>query len=182
MPRFKLLAGKYVQAKYPQVRRKARLLESVPEERRSLDRLLFSELKLLAKEVGCPVDAADDEHSLTRRMVSDDPYNARDPQRNIITSEFDLEQKFGRNKFQNLDSMAAADPNNQTLLKRLEELERENAELRGKAPSAPSVDLRKMTVRQLQKYAAEEVGIEDLDDTWSKDQLIQAIESAVASV
>lgn len=191
--RFKLLAGSYIQAKYPGVRRKARVMPGVPEDRRNLESLFLDELKELASNVCCPVEDHDDEHSLRTRLVSSSVYRARDPNNNIIESDIDLE-KFGRNKFQCIDRLLEGDPVNHALLARIAGLERENAELRGGNAGIESSELhegsnsksfpnfRRMTVKQLRDYAEQEVGLESIDDTWSKDQLVQAIESAVASV
>ena len=183
MPRFKLLAGRHVQAKYPGVRRKARLMDKVPEERRLLERLYLSELKQLANEVLCPIDPTDDEHSLITRLLSDDVYDSRNPKRNIVVSEFNLEEKFGREKFQNLDSLMMSDPNNETLINRLAELERENAQLKQQMGSKVSElpDLQKMTVKQLAKYAKDQLGIADIDESWSKAEIIQVIEEEAAT-
>ena len=183
--RFKLLSGSHTQAKYPGVRHKARTMQGVPEERRNLERLLLSELQELASTVGCPVDEADDEHSLRTRLMSSVVYRARDPNANIVESEFDLEQKFGRNKFQCIDRLLESDGTNKALLERIAELERENAELRNSSVNDDSKGLpnfRKMTVRQLRDYAEKEIGLEGINETWNKDQLVQAIESAVASL
>jgi uncharacterized protein (UPF0335 family) len=105
-------------------------------------------------------------------------YNAKNPALSVVESQIDLEVRFGREKFQNIDRLVPT-TDNSTLLKRIEELEQENARLKEDEPEQQEeVDLGTMTVKELREFAEQhEV---ELSKGLNKDQMIEAIQSALA--
>lgn len=123
-------------------------------------------------------------------------YYSRDPERNIVESDQDLEARFGRRKFQRLgqkeesleDKVIQLEKALKKANARIAELENQGDAPGGKAPedeNAPEADLptgddtgrlkelHAMTVDSLREYAeAEEI---DLGDARLKDEIVQAI-------
>lgn len=101
-------------------------------------------------------------------------YDSRDPNRNIVESDIDLEKLFGSEKFQNLDRISAVNDDLRALKDKLERLERENKRLRARQGEERDVDLSKMTIAELRDFAAKH-NIE-LDPGMKKDEIINAIQ------
>lgn len=101
-------------------------------------------------------------------------YDSRDPNRNIVESDIDLEKLFGSEKFQNLDRISAGNDDLRALKDKLERLERENKRLRARQGEERDVDLSKMTISELRDFAAKH-NIE-LDPGMKKDEIINAIQ------
>jgi len=101
-------------------------------------------------------------------------YDSRDPNRNIVESDIDLEKLFGSEKFQNLDRISAGNDDLRALKDKLERLERENKRLRARQGEERDVDLSRMTISELRDFAAKH-NIE-LDPGMKKDEIINAIQ------
>lgn len=112
-------------------------------------------------------------------------YHAKDSLRNIVDSPVDLELKFGYEKFQCLDRLAALGDSalRDQLAAKDAEIARLKAQLEGRSddgpPEMPRQDdgpnLQQMSVKELRKYAERE-GI-DLDTASTKEEIIFTIES-----
>jgi hypothetical protein len=95
----------------------------------------------------------------------------------VVESDIDLELRFGSEKFQAVDR-ASADGG---LREELEDLRRQNAELKSKLAEAEGEgwedDLSSMTLKELRKYAQDHgVSVEGLS---TKDEIVEAVKFAL---
>jgi hypothetical protein len=107
-------------------------------------------------------------------------YDAKDPNRSIVVSPINLEERFGSEKFQNLDRLTPT-PDNQPLLDKIAQLEKEIQELRGDdpQPADSEEDFSLMSTKQLREYARN-AGV-DISGASTKDEIINVLESALAA-
>ena len=107
-------------------------------------------------------------------------YLARDPARNIVESDQDLERLHGSLKFQNIDRLVGAGDNS-ALLKRIKELEQQVKALTNGQPVEETgvheedIDLESMKVAELREYAKAR-GIA-LEAGMTKDDIVFTIQS-----
>lgn len=117
--RFKLLRGIHEQAKYPQFREM------------NLGGMSLEDLKSAAEEVDIKLPKNVTRDEVIRTLRTSERFHARDPKRNIVVSDMDLEARHGSEKFQNLDRlMEGGGPGEDALRRRIAELEAENRKLR----------------------------------------------------
>lgn len=165
--KFRLLRGDHEQARYPQIRRK------------NLFAMTDDQLKDLADEVGADTSDCFDRAGIIRMLKGSDRYSARDPKHNIVSSTVDLETKFGREKFQNLERLSGigSESLQDKIREQEEEIARLKAQLEENQPKTEldELDLQSMTVADLKKLA-DELDV-DLEPGLRKEEIINVLRS-----